>query len=59
MRTVRQLLESKSAEVIAIAPDAPVIEAIKLMATHGIGALLATLELGGGEDSNCGGQYAK
>ena len=40
MRTVRQLLESKSAEVIAIAPDAPVIEAIKLMATHGIGALL-------------------
>jgi len=22
-------------------------------------ALLATLELGGGEDSNCGGSYAK
>lgn len=40
MRTVRQLLEAKSPEVLAIAPDAPVLEAIKLMATHGIGALL-------------------
>lgn len=40
MRTVRQLLEAKPPEVVAIAPDVPVIEAIKLMATHGIGALL-------------------
>lgn len=40
MRTVRQLLEAKSPEVLAIGPDAPVLEAIKLMATHGIGALL-------------------
>jgi CBS domain-containing protein len=45
MRTVRQLLEAKAspdgrAEVIAIAPDAAVIEAIRLMAEKGIGALL-------------------
>ena len=40
MRTVRQLLETKSAEVYAIAPDAPVIEAIRLMAERRIGALL-------------------
>ncbi len=40
MRTVRQLLEAKSPEVIAIGPEAPVIEAIRLMAERGIGALL-------------------
>ena len=40
MRTVRQLLETKSAEIFAIAPDAPVIEAIRLMAERRIGALL-------------------
>ena len=32
MRTVRQLLEAKSPEVIAIGPDAPVLDAIRLMA---------------------------
>lgn len=40
MRTVRQLLEAKPAEIVSIAPDAPVIDAIRLMAERGIGALL-------------------
>ncbi len=40
MRTVRQLLEAKSPEVHAIGPDAPVIDAIRLMAERRIGALL-------------------
>jgi CBS domain-containing protein len=40
MRTVRQLLEAKSPEIIAIRPEAPVIDAIRLMAERGIGALL-------------------
>ncbi len=45
MRTVRQLLEAKSSDngwpaVHAIGPDAPVIEAIRLMAERRIGALL-------------------
>ncbi len=40
MRTVRQLLEAKPAQLHAIAPAAPVIEAIRAMADHGIGALL-------------------
>lgn len=40
MRTVRQLLQAKAAEVFAIGPDAPVIEAIRLMADKRIGAVL-------------------
>ncbi|TKS53385.1 CBS domain-containing protein [Luteimonas yindakuii] len=40
MRTVRQVLESKNPEVHAIGPDAPVIDALRLMAEHGIGAVL-------------------
>jgi len=40
MRTVRQLLEAKVSEIYAIEPDAPVIEAIRLMADKQIGALL-------------------
>ncbi|MGH8082569.1 MAG: CBS domain-containing protein [Lysobacter sp.] len=40
MRTVRQLLEAKAAEVFAIGPDAPVIDAIRLMAEKRIGAVL-------------------
>jgi CBS domain-containing protein len=46
MRTVRQLLESKGSEVHAISPDAAVIDAIRLMAEKGIGALVV-LEPGG------------
>lgn len=45
MRNVRQLLESKPAEVHSIGPDAPVIEALRLMAEKGIGAVLV-LEAG-------------
>ena len=40
MRTVRQLLEAKSPELFAIAPEAPVIYAVRLMAQKGVGALL-------------------
>jgi len=40
MHTVRQLLADKPAEVFAVAPDAPVIEAIRTMALHSIGAVL-------------------
>lgn len=40
MLNVRQLLESKPAEIHSISPDAPVIEALRLMADKGIGAVL-------------------
>lgn len=40
MRTVRQLLESKSPDIHSISPEVPVIEAIRLMAEKRIGAVL-------------------
>ncbi len=40
MRTVRQLLEAKSPAIHAIRPEAPVLDAIRLMAEARIGALL-------------------
>jgi CBS domain-containing protein len=40
MRTVRQLLEAKPPSTFSIHPDAPVIDALRLMAEHGIGAVL-------------------
>ncbi|HEX7732283.1 MAG TPA: CBS domain-containing protein [Rhodanobacter sp.] len=40
MRQVRHLLEGKGGRIYTIAPDAPVLEAIKSMAEHRIGALL-------------------
>jgi CBS domain-containing protein len=40
MSQVRHLLEGKGSEIFSVAPDAPVLEAIKLMAEHRIGALL-------------------
>ncbi|KGM57432.1 hypothetical protein N799_08330 [Lysobacter arseniciresistens ZS79] len=40
MRNVRHLLEAKAPEVFAINPDAPVIDAIRLMAEKRIGAVL-------------------
>lgn len=40
MRTVRQLLGAKTPEIFAIAPDVPVIDAIRLMANKRIGAVL-------------------
>ena len=41
MRTVRQLLGSKTPEIFAVSPDASVLDAIKLMADKGVGAVLA------------------
>jgi len=40
MTTVKQLLERKGRRVWSIRPDAPVLEALKLMAEHGVGALV-------------------
>lgn len=40
MRQVRHLLESKGSEVYAIAPEAPVLEAIRHMAERRVGALV-------------------
>ncbi len=40
MRTVRQLLEAKSSAIHAIRPEAPVLDAIRLMAEARIGAVL-------------------
>jgi CBS domain-containing protein len=40
MLTVRQLLEAKNAEIFSVAPDAPVIDAIRLMAEKRVGAVL-------------------
>ena len=40
MRTVRQLLEAKSPAIHAIRPEAPVLDAIRLMADAHIGAVL-------------------
>ena len=40
MMTLHQLLEGKGRQVHAIGPDEPVLEAIRLMAEHHIGALL-------------------
>lgn len=40
MRNVRHLLEAKGSEVYSIGPDAPVVDAIRLMAERGIGALV-------------------
>jgi len=39
MRTVRQLLATKPPRIITIGPEAPVIDALRLMAEHEIGAL--------------------
>lgn len=40
MLTVRHLLEKKSRALRAIAPEAPVLDAIRSMAEHHVGALL-------------------
>lgn len=40
MKTVRQLLEGKSRGLYTIGPDAPVFDALKLMAENDVGALL-------------------
>ncbi|MCC7121064.1 MAG: CBS domain-containing protein [Gammaproteobacteria bacterium] len=40
MATIRQLLDSKGHEVFSLGPDASVFDAIEMMATRGVGALL-------------------
>jgi CBS domain-containing protein len=40
MQTVQHLLEGKKRAVYAVDPQAPVLEAIRLMAQHHVGALL-------------------
>ena len=40
MSQVKHLLQAKGGTIFSIAPDAPVLEAIKQMAEHRIGALL-------------------
>ena len=44
MSQAKHLLESKGSAIFSIAPDAPVLEAIKLMAEHRVGALLVMRE---------------
>ena len=45
MKTIGQLLQIKGHDIWSIVPDAPVYDAIKLMANKGVGALLV-LEAG-------------
>ena len=40
MKTLRQLLQAKPAGILSIAPDARVIDALKVMAEKNVGALL-------------------
>lgn len=40
MRTVRQLLAGKTAELVTVTPDQPVFEAVRKMDQHGVGAVL-------------------
>jgi CBS domain-containing protein len=40
MTTVRQLLDRKGRAIHCVEPDAPVLDAIRLMAEHHVGALL-------------------
>jgi CBS domain-containing protein len=40
MRQVKHLLDRKGSDIFAIAPEVPVLEAIKHMAERGVGALL-------------------
>ncbi|RPI43358.1 MAG: CBS domain-containing protein [Betaproteobacteria bacterium] len=40
MKTVRQLLASKGSGVFSVSPEAPIIDALRVMADKGIGAVL-------------------
>ncbi len=44
MATVRDMIRKKGNEVFAIAPEATVLDALKMMAKHNIGALLVMTE---------------
>lgn len=40
MRSVRQILEGKPRRIISVTPDSPVLDMVKTLADHGIGAVL-------------------
>ena len=40
MKTVQQLLSAKGGEVYSVAPDSKVVDALRIMAEHNIGALV-------------------
>ena len=44
MTTVRHLLDRKGRAIYRVAPEAPVLEAVRLMAEHHVGALLVMRE---------------
>jgi CBS domain-containing protein len=44
MATVRDMIRKKGSEVFTIAPEATVLDALKMMAKHNIGALLVMTE---------------
>ena len=44
MATVRDMIRKKGSEVYSIAPEATVLDALKLMAKHNVGALLVMTE---------------
>ena len=44
MNSVRQILSRKKAPAISISPDAPVIEALKLMAEKNVGSIIVLQE---------------
>ena len=51
MSQVKHLLESKGSTVFSIAPEAPVLEAIKHMAEHRIGRAAGDARRGAGRAS--------
>ncbi|TAL89431.1 MAG: CBS domain-containing protein [Rhodanobacter sp.] len=46
MSQVRHLLQDKGSTIFSVAPEAPVLEAIKQMAEHRVGALLVMRDAG-------------
>src|SRR4029434_1350194 len=46
MVTVKHLLERKGAQIYSVAPDTPVLDAIRLMAEKHVGALLVMRDAG-------------
>lgn len=40
MKTIKQLLQAKPIGVLSIRPDAPVLDALKVMAEHNVGGLV-------------------
>ena len=40
--TISKILSVKGQDVVTIAPDAPIVDAVELLENHGIGAIVAT-----------------